>query len=106
MAVGPATVLCIAHAGDEIADGVSERHGREELPGRIFETGNVAVDGKFPEADAADAEETHVAAFATTELASSVDASRELHFLARSSGLLCFRMPAFPADDECVSSHT
>ena len=44
------------------------------LPGRFGETGDVAVDGKLPEADTAETEETHVPVLASAELTAIVGA--------------------------------
>src|SRR5438477_456794 len=50
-------------------------------PRGLRDTGDVAVRGEFPEADAADSKESHVSVAASAELTTIVDARREFRLL-------------------------
>lgn len=75
------------------------------LPGRFFNTRNVAIDGEFAEANTTDAEETHIATLTMTQLAAVVCTDLVLWLLALRESLLHGCILVLPAFDDCGSGH-
>lgn len=75
------------------------------LPGRFFNTGDVAIDGEFAETNTTDAEESHVTTFAVTELAAIVCTYLMLWLLALRESFLHGCILILPAFDDCGSGH-
>ena len=61
--------------------------GGMKLPGRFGDPGDLTINGQFPEANAADFEETHVTVATAAERATVVDARGKANFRASSLGL-------------------
>src|SRR3989338_7834689 len=75
------------------------------LPGGFGDAGDIAVRGKFPEADAADAKEADVPVTPIAELAGVVDFGGELRLFARSFALEEDLQIIFLPVDEGGASH-
>jgi hypothetical protein len=109
--------LRVAHAGEQIADGVvyvghwrGKRRGVtlsvvEGLPGGFGDAGNFAVTGEFAEANAADPEEADEAVPAAAEFAAVIDTCGILGSFTRGLCLQEFLESFLLAVDECFAGH-
>ena len=75
------------------------------LPGRFFNTRNVAIHGEFAEANTTNTEEAHITTFALAQLATIVCTDLVHWLLALRKCLLHGCIFSLPAVDNCSSGH-